>query len=164
MQPCLHLRATPLTPRRPSGPRTCRRITCRASAGQEPGKPSPNDTNIASTAEKPTYNDSWTDILFIALCRQAYGNLSGWQSPRGWLDGPETFKGMVEVSRSLMRGRTAAEQYNAVIAGFPAVPDWFRRVFPYRYVPQATQHTPYIPPIRYSPYFSFDDAANGEPS
>ena len=38
---------------------------------------------------------------------------------------------MVEVSRSLMKGRTAAQQRDAVISGFPEVPEWFRKVFPY---------------------------------
>jgi hypothetical protein len=38
---------------------------------------------------------------------------------------------MVEVSRALMRGRSPAQQRDAVIAGFPAVPAWFRRLFPY---------------------------------
>ena len=44
-----------------------------------------------------------------------------------WTDGPETFRGMVEVSRALMRGRSAEEQRAAVIAGFPQIPPWFRR-------------------------------------
>lgn len=48
-----------------------------------------------------------------------------------WTNGPETFRGMVEVSRSLMKGRSAAQQRDAVTAGFPQVPPWFRRVFPY---------------------------------
>lgn len=82
-------------------------------------------------SDAPVYKDSLTDIAFIALCRTAYGNLSGWQSERSWTDGPETFAGMVEVSRSLMKGRTAAQQRDAVISGFPQVPAWFRRVFPY---------------------------------
>lgn len=34
---------------------------------------------------------------------------------------------MVEVSRALMKGRSAAQQRDAVIAGFPQVPAWFRR-------------------------------------
>lgn len=34
-------------------------------------------------------------------------------------------------SCSAMQGKTADEQRHAVIAGFPAVPSWFRRVFPY---------------------------------
>ncbi|GAB4816265.1 hypothetical protein N2152v2_003311 [Parachlorella kessleri] len=38
---------------------------------------------------------------------------------------------MVEVSRALMKGRTAAQQRAAVISGFPSVPAWFRRAFPY---------------------------------
>lgn len=77
------------------------------------------------------YKDSWTDIAFIGLCRLAYANLSGWQSPRSFTDGAETFTGMVEVSRSLMKGRTATQQRDAVIAGFPQIPPWFRKVFPY---------------------------------
>ena len=71
--------------------------------------------------------DSLTDIAMINLCRVAYGNIAGWQSSRSWTDGPETVRGMVEVSRALMRGRTAAEQRDAVIAGFPEVPEWFRK-------------------------------------
>lgn len=38
---------------------------------------------------------------------------------------------MVDVSRALMRGRTPAQQRDAVIAGFPSVPAWFRKAFPY---------------------------------
>lgn len=38
---------------------------------------------------------------------------------------------MVEVSRALMRGRSAEQQRDAVIRGFPQVPGWFRRAFPY---------------------------------
>ncbi|KAK9909376.1 hypothetical protein WJX75_001238 [Coccomyxa subellipsoidea] len=38
---------------------------------------------------------------------------------------------MVEVSRALMKGRSAAQQREAVIAGFPTVPAWFRKLFPY---------------------------------
>eukprot|EP00884_Botryococcus_braunii_P004294 jgi/Botrbrau1/13866/Bobra.0056s0099.1 len=51
------------------------------------------------------YNDTWSDVAFIALCRKAYGNIAGWQSPRGWTDGKETYAGMVEVSRALMKAR-----------------------------------------------------------
>lgn len=35
-----------------------------------------------SGAEEVEYKDSPTDLLFIALCRVAYGRLAGWQSPR----------------------------------------------------------------------------------
>lgn len=49
------------------------------------------------------YNDSLSDIAFIALCRRAYGDLAGWQSAQGWMNGEETYKGMVEVSRALMK-------------------------------------------------------------
>ena len=35
--------------------------------------------------------------------RQAYGKLAGWQSSRSWRDGQETYAGMVEVSRALMK-------------------------------------------------------------
>jgi hypothetical protein len=78
------------------------------------------------------YADSATDIAFINACRVTYGRLAGWQSPRAWDTGAETYAGMVEVSRALMAARpTAAAQRAAVVAGFPRVPSWFRRLFPY---------------------------------
>jgi len=77
------------------------------------------------------YKDGPTDIAFIAMCRKAYGSLAGWQSERSWSEGAETYAGMVEVSRALMKGRSAEEQQMAVIAGFPRVPPWFRKLFPY---------------------------------
>lgn len=80
-----------------------------------------------SGRDEIVYNDSPTDIAFINMCRRAYANIAGWQSPRGWDDGAETYQGMVEVSRALMRGRTPEQQRNAVIAGFPRIPPWFRR-------------------------------------
>lgn len=43
------------------------------------------------------------DLLFIALCRKAYGNLANYQSPKGWWKGEETYAGMIEVSRALMK-------------------------------------------------------------
>ena len=49
------------------------------------------------------YKDSWTDIAFIGLCRKAYGNIAGWQSPRDWKQGEETYRGMVEVSKAMMK-------------------------------------------------------------
>ena len=49
------------------------------------------------------YKDSWTDIAFIGLCRTAYGNIAGWQSPREWNQGQETYRGMVEVSKAMMK-------------------------------------------------------------
>jgi hypothetical protein len=97
-----------------------------------PRRSAPPQRVVAAAQRPPAeYNDSLTDILFIALCRRAYGALAGWQSPRSWTDGRETFSGMVEVSRALMKGRTAAQQRAAVIQGFPQVPAWFRQVFPY---------------------------------
>lgn len=102
-----------------------------------PCRPQKTVITLASSEKRspPTsvveYKDSPTDIAFINMCRVAYGNISGWQSERRWDDGVETFLGMIEVSRSLMKGRTAAEQRDAVIAGFPSVPAWFRKVFPY---------------------------------
>ncbi|KAL3131823.1 hypothetical protein ABBQ38_007537 [Trebouxia sp. C0009 RCD-2024] len=65
------------------------------------------------------------------MCRTAYGNLAGWQSSRDWKDGSETYQGMIEVSRALMKGKSAMEQRDAVIKGFPHIPPWFRKVFPY---------------------------------
>ncbi|KAL0050418.1 hypothetical protein WJX82_010875 [Trebouxia sp. C0006] len=38
---------------------------------------------------------------------------------------------MLEVSRALMKGKSASQQRDAVIKGFPKVPNWFRKVFPY---------------------------------
>lgn len=35
--------------------------------------------------------------------RKAYGELAGWQSNKSWWDGEETYAGMVEVSRALMK-------------------------------------------------------------
>lgn len=49
------------------------------------------------------YKTSATDAAFIGLCRKAYGNIAGWQSERDWKDGDDTYKGMVEVSRALMK-------------------------------------------------------------
>ena len=77
------------------------------------------------TSTEVVYKDSWTDLAFIALCRRAYGDLAGWQSSRSWRDGTETFAGMVEVSRALMKGKSAAEQRDAVVAGFPRIPSWY---------------------------------------
>ena len=117
--------------------------------------------------EHVEYKDSWSDVQFINMCRRAYGSLAGWQSPRDWKNGPETYQGMIEVSRALMKvclthsnpcklkyslcrrskrvgvlgsmltfllctqDKSATEQRDAVIKGFPQVPAWFRTVFPY---------------------------------
>ena len=125
MQSCLELRGIP-------PPSRCNSKTA-ISIPRRPQRQHFHKLTTKATADnkKIEYNDSITDILFIGLCRKAYGALSGWQSPRSWTDGAETFKGMVEVSRSLMKGRTSSQQREAVIAGFPEVPDWFRKVFPY---------------------------------
>ena len=53
--------------------------------------------------EEVHYKDSWSDVQFINMCRRAYGNLAGWQSSRDWNDGEETYQGMLEVSRALMK-------------------------------------------------------------
>ena len=63
------------------------------------GKPSPSEEQ----QEDIEYKDSWTDVQFINLCRTAYGNLAGWQSSRDRKDGVETYQGMLEVSRALMK-------------------------------------------------------------
>lgn len=114
--------------------------------------------------EDVEYKDTWSDVQFINMCRTAYGDLAGWQSPRDWNNGTETYQGMIEVSRALMKvclmsrnpcltkytlrhrlafwaacpqklhctqGKSATEQRDAVIKGFPQVPAWFRKVFPY---------------------------------
>eukprot|EP00897_Mesotaenium_endlicherianum_P005032 jgi/Mesen1/4557/ME000232S03816 len=74
------------------------------------------------------HKDSFFDLAFISMCRKAFGNIAGWQSPRSWEEG---YLGMVEVSHALMRGRNASEQQAAVLQGFPDVPAWFRSLFPY---------------------------------
>lgn len=49
------------------------------------------------------YVDTWSDVQFINICRRAYGGLAGWQSPRNWKEGHETYQGMIDVSRALMK-------------------------------------------------------------
>lgn len=85
-------------------------------------------TKSSAPGEKRTYKDSFTDLVFINGCRQAFGRVAGWQSPRSWKDG---YEGMVEVSHALARNRNAAAQQAAVLKGFPKVPNWFRKLFPY---------------------------------
>ncbi len=53
--------------------------------------------------EEVEYKDTWSDVQFINLCRRAYGNLAGWQSSKDWNNGEETYQGMLEVSRALMK-------------------------------------------------------------
>lgn len=67
------------------------------------------DATPNASSEETSYNDTWSDIAFIALCRKAYGNIAGWQSPRSWADGKETYAGMVEVSRALMKVSSQAQ-------------------------------------------------------
>ncbi|KAH9565220.1 hypothetical protein CY35_04G066600 [Sphagnum magellanicum] len=81
-----------------------------------------------SQTPKTEYKDSVFDLLFINGCRQAFGRVAGWQSPRSWNEG---YQGMVEVSHALAAGKSAAEQQTAVLKGFPRVPTWFRQLFPY---------------------------------
>lgn len=116
----LHLKSSLCKAPRVAPPRTCcpRQVTVRSSS---------------APSSSQSYNDTITDLMFIALCRMAYGNLAGWQSQKKWTDGEETYSGMVEVSRALMRRyANPSDQRDAVIRGFPEVPAWFRKVFPYR--------------------------------
>jgi len=83
---------------------------------------------VGSPGEKRKYQDSLTDLIFINGCREAFGKVAGWQSSRSWEEG---YEGMVEVSHALARNKTSAEQQAAVLKGFPKVPDWFRKLFPY---------------------------------
>ncbi|CAM6109791.1 unnamed protein product [Calypogeia fissa] len=87
-----------------------------------------NEKTGIGAGELTEYKDSWLDLAFINGCRKTFGRVANWQSPRSWEEG---YLGMVEVSHALMRGRSAAEQQAAVLQGFPRVPDWFRRLFPY---------------------------------
>lgn len=120
----------------------------RAYATQQPRRQHttrPSCKNSDGGRTTTTYNDTPSDLAFIALCRIAYGNLAGWQSSRSWTQGHETYAGMVEVSRALMRRfPSPADQRAAVIRGFPEVPAWFRSVFPYRYATHCCSQ-PHIP-------------------
>ena len=82
---------------------------------------------------RPVVGHDPLSVAFIALCRTAYGRLAGWQSPASWTDPEETFQGMTDVSRALLRSARgdAASARAAVIAGLPRVPPWFRRVVPW---------------------------------
>jgi hypothetical protein len=97
-----------------------RRTACRAAADRNDAPP-----------PAPYPSDGLT-LAFIAACRRAYGRLAGWQSPRRFDDAAESYAGMVEVSRALLRSRRGdpAAARDAVIAGLPRVPAWFRRLFP----------------------------------
>ena len=77
-------------------------IRAAAEANQPEERLRPSEAPAREQAEVQ-YKDGWTDIAFIGLCRKAYGNIAGWQSPRGWKDGRETYKGMVEVSKAMMK-------------------------------------------------------------
>lgn len=56
-------------------------------------------------------------------CRKAYGSLAGWQSSKSWWKGHETYAGMVEVSRALMKvtisHRSIAPSTSLCIHGIP---------------------------------------------
>ena len=136
LQPALAGKARPLgRHHRPVRPSRGVCVVHQASSSPQPAPRSlPPSSQPAPPPRPPppAYADSWPDRAFIALCRLSYGKLAAWQSPRSWTDGEESYRGMVEVSRALMKARPgAAAQREAVIAGFPAVPPWFRRLFPY---------------------------------
>ena len=38
--------------------------------------------SVTADVEVIEYNDSWSDVQFINLCRRAYGSLANYQSPR----------------------------------------------------------------------------------
>lgn len=92
--------------------------------------PTPRPTVAHAT---PPVGTDPLSVAFIGLCRTAYGNLAGWQSPNDWRDPAATFAGMVDVSRALLRSKRgdASAARAAVIEGLPRVPAWFRRLFPY---------------------------------
>ena len=122
---------------------------CRAQQRRQAARAARRAQPCRAQPAEVVYHDSWSDIAFIALCRcvlfvpaasllvspaegpaaacrRAYGKLAGWQSSRGWRDGEETYKGMVEVSKALMKGRSAAQQREAVVQGFPRISPAFR--------------------------------------
>ena len=69
-----------------------RRFSCRAQ-------------ELEKTREDFIYKTSSTDVAMIGICRKAYGRIAECQSKRDWKDGDETYAGMVEVSRALMKAR-----------------------------------------------------------
>ena len=80
----------------------CRRVVASAERYSIPPPPGVQD------AERIPWQDSSTDVAFIGMCRKAYGKLAGWQSNADWKDGVESYRGMIEVSRALMRVRKSA--------------------------------------------------------
>ena len=54
-------------------------------------------------AERSYCHKNVVDTMHPDASRKAYGNLAGWQSSRNWRNGKETYAGMVEVSRALMK-------------------------------------------------------------
>ena len=62
---------------------------------------------LEPTTEGVVYKTSSTDVAMIGMCRKAYGRIADYQSDRDWKDGDETYAGMVEVSRALMKARRA---------------------------------------------------------
>lgn len=88
------------TARVPYRPQPCRHIAfCRRANINFAANPTPEAPEQADVK----YVDTWSDVQFINMCRRAYGGLAGCQSPRSWKDGPETYQGMLEVSRALMK-------------------------------------------------------------
>jgi hypothetical protein len=75
----------------------CRRLAASAERYSIPSPPGVHD------AEEIPWQDSSTDVAFIGMCRKAYGKLAGWQSDADWKDGAESYRGMIEVSRALMK-------------------------------------------------------------
>lgn len=84
---------------------------------------------LEARGEKREYKDSWTDLAFIAGCRLTFGKQAGWQSKRRWTD-EDSYTGMVEVARELSKGKSAEQQKQTVLAGFPKIPPLFRKLFP----------------------------------
>ena len=111
-----------LRPRAPRSPaaNTWGRAVRLPRATMSPRGGGGDDASSPSASTPTVCRDSRSDLFFIAMCRQAYGRLAGWQSPKNYEE--ESYEGMVEVSRALMRGRTSAQQSHAVIQGFPTIP------------------------------------------
>eukprot|EP00899_Mesostigma_viride_P004820 jgi/Mesvir1/14339/Mv09747-RA.1 len=78
--------------------------------------------------QHPEVNDFLSYQRKRFLCRKAFGRIANYESPYSFKDG---YLGMVDVSHALMRGRTAKQQREAVLQGFPKVPALFRALFPY---------------------------------
>ena len=101
-EPCAGGRIASLAHSRCCAPRLFHSRPLRQGVRKVPGSSSKR-SSADIKEEDIQYVDTWSDVQFINMCRRAYGGLAGWQSARNWKEGHETYQGMIEVSRALMK-------------------------------------------------------------